>query len=108
MPTSFAASTTSVPAGTAILWPSMVTFTSGMYERGLRRAEVVQGVLLVLVVEVPHRRFDHPSGRVAEATQAAPVLQPVRHALEDSELDLRALAGEDSLVRADRPVAADA
>src|SRR5713101_3338822 len=108
MPTSLAASTTSVPAGTAILWPSMVTFTSGMYERRLHGADVVEAVLLVLVVEVPHRRFDHPAGRVAEAAQAAAVLQAFRHAFEDAELDLRALAGEDAFVRADGPVAADA
>src|SRR6266851_4320452 len=108
MPTSLAASTTSVPAGTAILWPSMVTFTSGMYERGLHRADVVQAVLLVFVVEVPHRRFDHPAGGVAEAAQAAAVLQAVRDALEDAELDLGALAGKDAFVRTDGPVAADA
>src|SRR5713226_5231445 len=108
MPTSLAASTTSVPAGTAILWPSMVTFTSGMYERRLHGADVVEAVLLVLVVEVPHRRFDHPAGRVAEAAQAAAVLQAFRHAFEDAELDLRALAGEDAFVRADGPIAADA
>src|SRR5260370_32624332 len=108
MPTSLAASTTRVAPGTAILWPSMVTLTSGMYERRLHRADVVQAVLLVLVVEVPHRRFDHPAGRVAEATQTAAVLQAVRHALEDAELDLGALAREDAFVRADGPVAADA
>src|SRR5713226_5517796 len=53
MPTSLAASTTSVPAGTAILWPSMVTFTSGMRQRRPDVARVSQGVVLVLLAEVP-------------------------------------------------------
>src|SRR5260370_9115652 len=108
MPTSLAASTTSVPAGTAILWRSRGPWGSGRSERCLNRADVVQAGLLVLVVEVPHRRFDHPAGRVAEAAQTAAVLQAVGHALEDAELDLGALAREDAFVGADGPVAADA
>src|SRR2546427_6409308 len=108
MPTSWAASTRSMPAGTASLWPSIVTFTSGMGQRRLHGADVVEAVLLVLVVEVPHGRFDHPARGVAEPTQAAAVLQTVGHAFEDAELNLRALTGKDPLVRAHRPVAAHA
>src|SRR5438309_1973191 len=108
MPTRLAASTTRVPAGTVTLCPSMIRLTSGMGERRLHGADVVEAVLLVLVVEVTHRRLDHPTSRVAKSTQAAAVLQAVRHAFENSELDLRALAGEDAVVRAHRPVAADA
>src|ERR1700694_2959802 len=118
MPASCAAATTSVPAGTVSLWPSMVRFiscapcartgASGMGERSLHGEDVVQAVLLGLVSAVPHRRLDPPTGGVAEPAKAAAVLEAVRDPLEDPELDLRALAGEDSLVRAHRPAAADA
>src|SRR5712692_11327272 len=108
MPTSLAASTMSMPAGTVILCPSMVRLMSGIGERGLHRANAVQAVLLVLVVEVPHGRLDHPARCVAKPTQAAAVLQAVRHALENAQLDLGALAGEDPVVGAHGPVAADA
>src|SRR6266849_1627701 len=107
-PPSLAASTTSVPAGTARLWPSIVTFTSGMGDGSLHGADVVQAVFLVLVSEVPHGRLDHPTRCVAQPTEAAAVLEAVGDPLEDPELDLRALAGEDSLVRAYRPVATHA
>src|ERR1700694_155322 len=108
MPTSLAASTTSVPAGTVSLWPSMVRFTmcapcartgaSGMGERSLHGADVVQAVLLVLVSEVPHRRLDHPTRGVAEPAKAAAVLEAVRDPLEDPQLDLRALGRGDLAV----------
>src|ERR1700738_4304102 len=103
MPTRLAASTTRVPAGTVTLCPSMVRLMSGMGQRRLHRADVVEAVLLVFAVEVAHRRFDPPARRVAQPAQAATVLQAVGHAFEDAELDLRAFAGEDSLVRAHRP-----
>src|SRR5579859_158238 len=108
MPTVFAASTTRVPAGTVSLWPSMVRFTSGMGDRLADVAFVAERVVLVLLTEMADGRVDHPAARVAEATQAAPVLQAVRHADEGVELDLRALVGEDPLVRAHRPVLAHA
>src|SRR5712691_10248307 len=108
MPTSFAASTTSVPAGTVSLWQSIVRLMSGIDERSLHGADVVQAVLLVFVAEVPHGGLDHPARRVAEPAEAAAVLEAIGDALEDPELDLRALAGEDSLVCAHGPVAADA
>src|SRR5258708_675348 len=108
MPTSLAASTTSVPAGTVSLWPSIVRLMSGMSQGGLYGADVVQAVLLVFVFEVPHRRLDHPTGSIAQPAEAAAVLKSFRDPLEDSELDLRTLAGQDSVVRAHRPVPADA
>src|SRR5260370_42213504 len=108
MPTSLAASTTSVPAGTVSLWPSIVRLMSGMCESGLHGADVVQAVLLVFVFEVPHRRLDHPTGGIAQPAEAAAVLKAVRDPPEDPGPDLRALAGQDSVVRAHRPVAADA
>src|ERR1700682_148824 len=108
MPTVLAASTMRVPAGTVTLCPSMVRFTSGMRERLSHVAGVVEGVVFVLVPERAEGRVDDPAGGVAEAAQAPSVLQAVRHALEDAEVDLRALVGEDALVGAHRPVAADA
>src|SRR5690242_5820735 len=107
MPMVLAASTISVPAGTVTLWPSMVRLTSGMRRNRLHAAGVVQAVLLVLAVEVPHRRVDDPAGRVAEAAKAAPVLQRVRDLAQVLQLDLAALVGEDPLVHAHSPVAAD-
>src|SRR6266581_3804538 len=96
MPTVFAASTTSVPAGTAILWPSMVRLTSG-----------IDGSL-AHVARVAERGVDHPAARVTQAAEAATVLQAVRDPLEDVKLDLRALVGQDALVGPHRPVLADA
>src|SRR2546430_1477758 len=122
MPMVLAASTMSVPAGTAILCPSMVRLTSGMggllpiygevAAGGRRRgcpnfALVPQGMVLVFLTEVAERRVDDPARGVAQAAQAAPVLETVRHALQRVELDLRPLIGQDPLVRAHRPVAAD-
>src|SRR5690242_14471231 len=95
----------SVPAGTAILWPSMVRLMSGM---GHHLALVPQRVVFVLAVEVAERGVDDPACRVAEAAQAAPVLQRVRDPAEVVELDLRTLVGQDALVHAHRPVASDA
>src|ERR1700731_4723737 len=108
MPTVLAASTMRVPAGTVILCPSMVRLMSGMSERLADVAGVTQAVVFVLVVKVAHGRLDHPAGRVAEAAEAAPVLQSVRHPLQDSELELRSLVRQDAVVGAHRPVAADA
>src|SRR5205823_2642811 len=107
MPIVFAASTTSVPAGTVSLWPSMVRFTSGMGGDLADVAFVAEAVVLVLLAEVADGRVDDPAGRVAEAAQAPAVLQAVRHTDERAELDLRALVGEDPLVGPHRPVAAD-
>src|SRR5438270_12449668 len=104
----FAASTISVPAGTVSLWPSMVRFTSGMGGHRLHAAGVAGAVLIVLAVEVPHRRVDHPAGGVAEAAQAAAVLQRVGDLAQVLQLDGTALVGEDPLVHAHCPVAADA
>src|SRR5882672_6593544 len=99
----------------------MVRFTSGIRDplhlwgggpKGRRGsshlARVPQGVILVLVAEVTERRVDDPTGRVAQAAQAAPVLKSICDALEDAELYLRAFVREDALVRADRPVTANA
>src|SRR4029077_3698831 len=108
MPMVFAASTTSVPAGTMILWPSMVRLTSGTYSSLSNVALVPERVVLVLAAEVAERGVDHPAARVAQAAQAAPVLQAVGNALEDLEVDSRALVAEDALIRPDRPVLADA
>src|SRR5712692_475165 len=120
MPMVFAASTISVPAGTVILCPSMVRLTSGNCPsgpaghlptrwggQGSHVALVPQRVVLVLLAEVAERGVDHPARRVTQAAQAAPVLQAVRHSLQRVELDLRTLVGEDPLVCAHRPVAAD-
>src|SRR4029077_14247554 len=71
-------------------------------------AGVPQGVVLVLLAEVTEGRVDDPAGRVAESAKTAPVLQAVRDALEDVQVQLRAFVGEDSLVGPHRPVAADA
>src|SRR6266581_3913439 len=108
MPTVFAASTTSVPAGTAILWPSMVRLTSGIDGSLAHVARVPERVVLVLVAEVAERGVDHPAARVTQAAEAATVLQAVRDPLEDVKLDLRALVGQDALVGPHRPVLADA
>src|ERR1700704_5915422 len=85
----------------------MVRFTSGIREHRPHVARVPQGVVLVLIAEVTERRVDDPAGRVAEAAKAAPVLQPVRDPLEDAELDLRSFVGEDALIGAHSPVAAN-
>src|SRR6202162_4138539 len=108
MPTVLAASTMSVPAGTVTLCPSTCRLMSGMRPRLADVACVPQAVVLVLVVEVAHRRLDHPARRVAQPTQAAPVLQPVGDSLEDAELELRSLVGKDPVVGSHRPVATDA
>src|ERR1041384_5826828 len=108
MPMVFAASTIRVPAGTVILWPSIVRLTSGMCGHRLHAARVVEAVLLVLVVEVPHRRIGDPPGGVAEAAEAAAVLQRVRPLAQVLQLDLAALVRKDALVHAHGPVAADA
>src|SRR5579859_1041513 len=100
MPTVFAASTTRVPAGTVSLWPSMVRFTSGMGDRLAHVAFVAERVVLVLLAEVADGRVDHPAAGVAKAAQAAAVLQAVGDALQDFQVDLRALVAEDALVRA--------
>src|SRR6266851_5969268 len=98
----------SVPAGTVILWPSIVRLTSGMRQGLADVALVPQAVVFVLVVKVAHRRFDDPAGGVAQPAKAASVLQPIRYALQDAELQLRPLVREDAVVGAHRPVAADA
>src|SRR5260370_20437580 len=108
MPTVLAASTMSVPAGTVILWPSIVRLMSGMRESLPDVAFVTQAVVLVLVGEVRHGRLDGPAGRVTKAAEAASVLQPVGNPLENAELELRAFVREDAVVCAHRPVAADA
>src|SRR5712691_2052469 len=118
MPMVFAASTTSVPAGTAILWPSIVRLTSGIgptHEWGggieghlAHVAHMPQRVVLVLLAEVAERRVDHPAARVTQAAKAAAILQAVRDPLQDVELDLRALVGQDALVGPHCPVLADA
>src|ERR1700694_4879213 len=107
MPTVFAASTISVPAGTVILWPSIVSVMSGMSQHLADVARVAQAVVFVLVVEVAHRRLDHPTGRIAEPAETASVLQPVGDALQDAELELRSLVRQVGVVGAHRPVAAD-
>src|SRR5262245_23290124 len=111
MSRSLAASTISVPLGTDTCWPSMVRVTrspSGMCRYPQGRALVAQRVLLVLVAEVLHRRHDHPARGVAQAAQAAPVLEALLDAVQDLEVDRAALAAQDAFERADGPVAADA
>src|SRR5262245_38554610 len=111
MSTRLAASTISVPLGTETCWPSMVSVTrlsSGIHGHLFRRALVVQRVLLVLLAEVLHRRHDHPARGAAQAAQAAPVLEALLDAVQDLHVDRAALPAQDALVRAHRPVAADA
>src|ERR1700676_4830773 len=86
----------------------MVRLTSGMRKRLADIALVTQAVVFVLVVEVAHRRLDHPAGRVAQTAEAATILQTVRDSFEDAELELRSLVRQDAVVGAHRPVAADA
>src|SRR6266851_3725956 len=108
MPMVFAASTTSVPAGTVILWSSMVRLTSGIDGNLAHVARMPQSVVLVLIAEVAERGVDHPAARVTQAAEAAAILQAVGDPLQDVQLDLRALVGEDALVGPRRPVLADA
>src|SRR3979411_2372218 len=108
MPTVLAASTISVPAGTVTLYPSIVRLMSGMDQRGSHIARVPQAVVFVLLAEVAHRRLDDPAGRVAQAAQAASVLQAVGDALEDAALQPRPFVGQDAVVRPHGPVATDA
>src|ERR1700682_307896 len=108
MPTVFAASTMSVPAGTVTLCPSMVRLMSGIREHGSDVARVPEAVVLVLVVEMPHGRLDDPAGGVAQAAQAPAVLQAIGDTLEDPELELGSLVRQDAFVCPNRPVAADA
>src|SRR5579859_3826043 len=107
MPAVLAASTIRVPAGTLILRPSMVRLTSGIRGDSLGLAGAPQAELLVFPAEVAKRRVDHPARGVAESAQAPAVLQTVRDALQDAELDLRPLSGQDLFVDPHRPVAAD-
>src|SRR5216683_6903962 len=107
MPTVLAASTMSVPAGTVILWPSMVRLTSGMRKSPSDVALVSERVVLVLRAGVADGRVDDPDSRIAESAQASPVLQPVGDSEQDVELDLRSLVGQDPLVGAHRPVLTD-
>src|SRR6266508_2275135 len=122
MPMVLAASTIRVPAGTVSLWPAIVRWMSGMGHRvptcgevgaGRRRrgrnlAFVPQRVVLVLLAEVPEGEADDPARGVAQAAEAAPILQTVGDPQQRVDLDLRTLVGEDPLVRAYGPVAADA
>src|SRR5215472_14247763 len=107
MPMVLAASTTSVPAGTAILCPSMVSLTSGTDGHLPNVACVSKRVVLVLVAEMAERGVDHPSAGVAETAQAAAVLETVGNSLQDVDLHLRALVGKDALVGPHGPVLAD-
>src|SRR5438128_8775005 len=107
MPMVFAASTISVPAGTVTLRPSMVRLMSGTDGDLADAAPVPQGVVFVFVPEVAEGGVDDPASRVAQSAQAAAVLQAVGNTLEDVELDLGALIGEDPLVGPDRPVLSD-
>src|SRR5438132_9730687 len=97
-----------VPGGTVTLWPSIVTVTSGKRCHRPDVALMPERVVLVLAAEVTNRGVDHPARRVSEATQAAAVLERIGNALKDVELDLRTLVGEDALVCAHGPIAADA
>src|ERR1700682_363262 len=108
MPAVLAASTISVPAGTVTLCPSIVRLMSGMCQRFSNVAGVSECVVFVLIAEMAVGRLDDPAGRVAQAAQAAPVLQPLGDALEDAELELGAFVGQDPFVGAYGPVAADA
>src|SRR5712692_6801406 len=105
MPAVFAASTMSVPAGTVILWPSIVRLTSGTRHHLADLALVPERVVFVLVVEVAEGGVDDPASRIAKAAQTTAVLQRVRDAAEVVELDLRPLVGQDALIHAHRPVA---
>src|SRR5207245_6421287 len=103
-----AASTMSVPAGTLSFLPSIVRLISGIRRNLSDVALMPESVVFVLLAEVADGGVDHPAGRVSETAQAPAVLQPVRDADQRIELDLRALPGQDALVSAHRPVAADA
>src|SRR5215472_9475353 len=83
-------------------------FGSGMGGHPVSRALVAQRVLLVLVAEMPHRRHDHPARGVAQAAQAAAVLEALLDAVQDLQIHRAALAGEDPLERANGPVATHA
>src|SRR2546427_1480633 len=107
MPMVLAASTMSVPAGTVTLVPSMVRLMSGTYGRRFYVALMPQGVVFVLVAEMPEGGVDHPTRGVAKPAEAASVLQTVGDAEKRVDLDLRSLVGEDPFVRAHCPVAAD-
>src|SRR5260370_37044484 len=106
MPTVFAASTMRVPAGTVILWPSMVRLTSGIRKSLSDVAFVPESVVLVLLAKVAGGRVDDPAARVAEPAQAAPVLQPVGDPEPDVDLHPRSLRGPHPLAGAHRPVLA--
>src|SRR6266446_3957764 len=108
MSTVFAASTMSVPAGTVIFLPSIVRLTSGICGDLANVALVPEGVVLVLLAEVAQGGVDHPPTRVAEAAQAAAVLQPIGDPLQGVEVELRPLVGKDALVGSHSPVLADA
>src|SRR5689334_13793612 len=108
MPTILAASTMSVPAGTVTLCPSMVRLTSGMDSYFSDVAGVSKRMVFVFLAEMPERRIDHPSSGITQPAQTAPVLEPVCNTLQDAELDLRSLVGEDSFIGPYRPVAPDA
>src|SRR5216684_7000665 len=95
MPTSLAASTTSVPAGTASLWPSIVMLTSGICSHRSDVACVPNGVVLVLLAEMTQGRVDDPPTGVTESAKAAAVLEPVGDSLQGVELNLRAFVGQD-------------
>src|SRR5207244_9025066 len=77
MPTVLAASTMRVPAGTVSLCPSMVRLMSGTCSHLADVAFVSQGVVLVLLAEVPEGRVDHPARGVAKAAEAAAALTAV-------------------------------
>src|SRR5256885_3769349 len=108
MPMVLAASTIRVPAGTLSLWPSIVRLMSGMCGDCSHVAFMPEGVILVLLAEVPEGGVDHPARGVAKAAETAAVLQAVRNAQQSIDLDLRSLVGQDPLVGPHCPVAADA
>src|SRR2546425_8351899 len=90
-------------------WAPMMLIPISRIRRHLPDLALVpERVVLVLLAEVAQGGVDHPAARVTQAAKAAPVLQPVRNALQRVELDLRALVGKDALVCPDRPVLADA
>src|SRR5207253_9551565 len=94
-------------SGTCGLFPIPGEVPAGGRRRASDVAFMPERVVLVLLAEMSQRGVDDPAGRVAEPAQAPAVLQPVRNALQGVELGLRSLIGQDSVVRPDRPVAAD-
>src|SRR5579859_5265169 len=72
------------------------------------RALVAEAVLLVLLPEAVHARLDHSTRRVPETAQTPPTLEAGLDPVQQLQVHLAALARQDALVGAHRPIAAHA